>query len=288
MSGNFDPRRIPIIGDDIYQVGQVLDIVSQPCDPDPWIAVAATWTYVPTLFWMLAKPEPFDAFTELRGGRHKRIRRGRARITDILALNRAQPGTTGYQVFRLGAAAERLGWYLLLADAATDYALNWTSMVYEWSGCTEPTNGYAAISGPGGFRGGGLTPITGSVAGNSFDSDSPGYGGISIMGINAYGPKTWSWSAEMSVSDYLSTKGQIHEVFEVVRTLGRSDDRADAPLAGENAGKRYYSHARRIANDTYPPTEVSVHVTWSGSLTINNFEASMYGANGRNGLLPDP
>ena len=132
---NADFRRIPIVGDDIYQVGQVLDILATPCAVDPVIAVTGFFSYLPRLAWSLTKPTPFDNAVDRIGRRHKRRRYRRFDIHTIDLPDAV--GKPGLQrvMFTLGTAAERIGWYWLVMDATTDFAVNWTSMAYEWSGC---------------------------------------------------------------------------------------------------------------------------------------------------------
>lgn len=137
-------RRLPIIGNDIYQVGQVVDIVSQPCTPVPKILVYAFFANIPTLVWSLVKPTPEDYLTERLGRRHKRRRKNRFTMADFDVG--PPPGKRGMAWVEFASIKfiERVGWYLLVADATTDFALNWTSMAYRYSGCQDPTSGYAS------------------------------------------------------------------------------------------------------------------------------------------------
>lgn len=129
-------RRIPVIGKSIARVGQVIDIVSQPCPLDPVIAVEAFWHDVPTLLWSLFKPDVNDLVTERAGIKHKRKPKRRFNIFDSLQGDIQMPkGRIGTAVFHLGSMAQRVGWYLLIADATTEFLVNWTSTVYEWTGC---------------------------------------------------------------------------------------------------------------------------------------------------------
>ena len=140
-------RRIPLIGKSIARVGQVIDIVQQPCALDPVITVEALWHDVPTLLWSLFKPDVNDLVTERAGLKHKRKPKRRFNIFDELHSSIPVPkGVVSTAVFHLGSFAQRVGWYLLIADATTNFLVNWTSTVYEWHGCDIPgapfCNGY--------------------------------------------------------------------------------------------------------------------------------------------------
>lgn len=140
-------RRIPVIGKSVARVGQVIDIVSQPCSFDPIIAVEALWHDTPKLLWSLFKPDVNDLVTERAGIKHKRKPKRRFNIFDALEGSVPMPkGKVGTAIFHMGSLAQRVGWYLLIVDATTEFAVNWTSTVYEWSGCDIPgtpfCNGY--------------------------------------------------------------------------------------------------------------------------------------------------
>jgi hypothetical protein len=140
-------RRIPVIGKSIARVGQVIDIVSQPCTADPVVIVEALWHDIPTLLWSLYKPDVNDLVTERAGIKHKRKPKRRFNIFDELHGSVPIPsGKVSSVVFHLGSMAQRVGWYLLIADATTNFLVNWTSTVYEWTGCDIPgapfCNGY--------------------------------------------------------------------------------------------------------------------------------------------------
>lgn len=195
MSGpwqNIDPRRIPVVGNDIYQAGQVYNIMSQPCGPDPWIAVQAFWSYTPMLLWSLVKPDYGDLTFQRQGRNHRRVRRRNFRIDgSMLAPTPNKPGVSmalfrGYQIF------QRLGWYLIVADAATDFAVNWTSMAYSWSGCHVAGVPWAtAEGGPismGGYSGEWTAPYNApDLSWDGRASASPGF-----AAIDQPGPKTCS------------------------------------------------------------------------------------------------
>lgn len=129
-------KQIPVIGKSIARVGQVYDIVSQPCTPDPIVMVQALFHDAPKLLWSVFKPDVQDLAVDRAGIRHKKKPKRGFNIFDMLDSSVQMPkGRTGWAMFHLGHMAERIGWYLLIVDATTEFAVNWTSTVYEWSGC---------------------------------------------------------------------------------------------------------------------------------------------------------
>jgi len=141
-------RQLPIIGDLSSKLGQIIDINTNPCTPTPEIIVTAAFKNLPMLLWSLYKPDPFDMVTERFGMQHHRKKKGRFKISDHM-LGGKIPGVggVGFATFTLGSLAERLGWYFLIVDATADFLINWSSTVYEWSGCPIPGTPYAKITG---------------------------------------------------------------------------------------------------------------------------------------------
>lgn len=133
-----NPQQLPFIGQGIGRIGQVYQIQANPCDIDVEIWVYAFWSGLPQLGWQLFKPEALDNVITRFGrpiGRHAR-RRFRAREVFSPTIN---PGRgLGWAAFRIVGALEKIGWYFLVWDAATQTALNWTSLAYRWAGCTTP------------------------------------------------------------------------------------------------------------------------------------------------------
>lgn len=148
----FDPRRIPIIGDDIYQVGQVVDLITQPCQPDPTILVKAFFANLPTLIWSFVKPDIFDMTQERFGRAHKRKRKRRFNLYDFSQVPAGPKGSLRWASFRGVQLEQRIGWYFLVADATSDFLINWTSMAYQYSGCHTPNSGWASTGSSAGFQ----------------------------------------------------------------------------------------------------------------------------------------
>lgn len=148
MSTLGSARRIPLIGDSIARVGQIIDIAEQPCTLDPIIVVEAVFHDAPKMLWSIFKPDTMDLTTERAGLRHKKKPKKGFNIFDELESSVPVPkGKVGQAVFHLGSMAERIGWYVLIVDATTEFLVNWTSTVYEWSGCDNPNGAFCAAYG---------------------------------------------------------------------------------------------------------------------------------------------
>jgi len=107
---------------------------SIPCPADPLIVAKAAFWGIPKLFWQIACPDPLDLKFDRMGRSHRRRRKKWFRDVEVIdgkLLNTA--GKLAF--FRLGSAAQSIGFYFLIADAFTDYTVNWTSLAMQWQGC---------------------------------------------------------------------------------------------------------------------------------------------------------
>lgn len=138
MPPHYTGQKLPIVGPWIGKFGRVADIMATPCDVDPGVWVLAFFTGAPTALFSLFKPDPFDMVTERFGGGHKKRGRRRFRWDEMVQLPKPTKGGMSWVFFRVGSWAERLGWYMLIADVAFEWAVNWSSMAYQWSGCPDP------------------------------------------------------------------------------------------------------------------------------------------------------
>jgi len=133
---------IPIIGKQIAKVGKVYDIMQMPCAPTPEIWTLAFFYGIPRLLWSLYKPDPLDE-TWSRVGRTRGVkRRQKMRYTEEYT-NDIKVGSGLRWVRWAGDWVQRIGWWMLIADAATSHALYWTSAAYAFEGCKTPNNPYA-------------------------------------------------------------------------------------------------------------------------------------------------
>lgn len=132
-------KGVPLIGPWASRIGQVQAIMATPCSPTVEIWVLAFWTGIPNMVWSLYKPDPFDERkTEGPGHRHGTKKR-KFRAMEHLLGEEPFPKKWGWARFKIAAElAERIGWYIMIFDAATSLAVHWTSMAYQWSGCRVP------------------------------------------------------------------------------------------------------------------------------------------------------
>lgn len=138
---------LPFITPYFAKAGHVADIIMAPCDVDPWMAVYAAFEQTPQLLWSIYKPTAFDLVTERFTGGRLGHKKRKFTYQDRLLGKKSQTGKWGWAVFKGAQFAERVGWYMLIADATMDYLVNWTSMAYQYSGCEVPGLGGARIKG---------------------------------------------------------------------------------------------------------------------------------------------
>jgi hypothetical protein len=138
------PRDIPIFRKWEGKIGKVLNVVTMPM-----IGVYAFWRYVPFLAWRLLKPDPKDAVLNRFGKGHRLRRRWTFSADDIIKATEPHPKGLGWAWFKLGSAAQRVGWYILVIDATLDFVVDWTSAVYQWGGCPFPATAYVTAQGNG-------------------------------------------------------------------------------------------------------------------------------------------
>lgn len=139
------PTKLPVIGPWIAKIGAISSILATPCNVTPTIFVEAFFYAAPNMIWSLFKPDPIDTKLEFAGRPHGRPRRSRQmKEAEKRALGTFGNGKYSSFAWEVNDLAQRVGWYLMIADVAIDNALLWTSTAYKWSGC--PT-GTTALSG---------------------------------------------------------------------------------------------------------------------------------------------
>jgi len=139
-------RELPFIGGYISKIGRVYDIVMADCQPDPEMWVYAFWHGVPMIFYSLLIPDWEDELTNRFGRTHSKRRRGRFRAQGRLEPINIPGRGPGWAIFRLNQLLDRIGWWLLVVDVGLDFAINWTSTAYRWSGCRTPGAPYVSTS----------------------------------------------------------------------------------------------------------------------------------------------
>jgi hypothetical protein len=288
MPFNIDPRRIPVIGNSVYNVGQVYRTVSIPCSPDPVVMVQATFAYAPTMIWALIKPEPLELAYERAGRRHRRVRRRRFNAVDFIQLEAPRAGTAGWYMFRVAQFGERVGWYLLVADATTTFAVNWTSMVWEWSGCQTPATGYARCFGAFGTIGTTLTTQTLGVPWPEFESTGSGFATSASVRVTSPGPKTFGGSVILSIVSNTGGTGTIDRVW-VERTIsGFPPTAIDIEGIPQASGGTAYTVPDVLPGPSVPQTTWRMFVTWSQGRLEHEGGSMQCVAAREGGLAPDP
>lgn len=246
---SFDPRRLPFIGDDIANVGQVYDIVSQPCGPNPYIAVRAFFSYTPLLLWSLFKPEPLDVSFNRQGFRHSRIRRRGFEALITFELPAPQSPGLYWAIARGYQLTERIGWYLLVADATTDFLLNWSSMAYEYSGCDGGTQGEGIAFGQPGVVGPRAAGVLNGATGTNFDFTLPGTASQGAVGITDSLPVTVAAQLTGSTSPVVGKVGAVKRV--ILRRDSGPGDREDIEMDGSGAVNGNFNYS--VVRNYYAP-----------------------------------
>lgn len=286
--GDIDPRRIPIIGNDIYQVGQVYSIINQSCTPNPLIAVKAMFHYSPSLIWALLKPEPLDLAFERAGRTHKRKRYRKVRPLDKFQLDPTEFGKVGTAIFNLANLAERVGWYLIILDATTDWMVNWTSLAYQWGGCAVPNPNYAMWRGNMPRYIEPFVDMPYQITGSENQDAGSGFGSNSVIGLLNTGPFTVTYQGTPSILPY---QGRIGTVTAVEIGLKYGDlpwDFQQASVSKRPDGTEKWTYAKEIWNNVGVTVQAQVRVTWTdGYLAMLNQVFQISGSNPEN-IFPDP
>lgn len=285
---NFDPRRIPIIGNDIYQAGQVWSIVNQTCTPNPTIAVKAFFAYAPTLIWSLVKPEALDLAFDRAGTRHKRKRYKKFNYFDHQQIELPKGSKSALALFKVADIAQRVGWYLLIADATTDFALNWVSMAYQYGGCDVPNANYAY------WRGNMAAPIAEAsspvqIYGPDHAAAGKGISSQTLLILQNIGPYTITYQGYPLIFPSGPNPPGIISVDVQIRTSNGpwiSNYATESQVPNSTFTKWEFAYENWNTNEK--TVECRVIVTWQGgSMMMVNQVLQMAGGNAAN-FLADP
>jgi len=156
----FQPFDIPFIGNDIAKIGRAIDLYAVPCGPTAEIWVYGFFTALPTLFVSILKPDLVDINIRHRHGRPRKGKRMKFIAAAIFRDAIIEIPVPRWVVFRIYEWGQRIGWYLLVADALEDFAINWMSLAYKYNGCTLPTLAYS-------YKTAGVGDICGGAAGRA-------------------------------------------------------------------------------------------------------------------------
>jgi hypothetical protein len=139
----FQPFDIPFIGDDIAKIGRAIDLYNVPCAPTAEIWVYGFFQAIPTMFISILKPQLVDINIRHRHGRPRKGKRMKFIAQAIFRDALISIPVPRWVVFRIYEWGQRVGWYLLVADATEQFAINWMSLAYKYSGCTHVPNAYS-------------------------------------------------------------------------------------------------------------------------------------------------
>ncbi len=132
------PFDIPFIGDDLAKIGRAIDLYSVPCTPTAEIWVYGFFSAIPTLFVSVLKPQLIDINIRHGHGKPRRGKRMKFIANTIFRDAIINIPVPRWVVFRIYEWGQRIGWYMLLADATESFAVNWMSMAYKYAGCKGP------------------------------------------------------------------------------------------------------------------------------------------------------
>ncbi len=257
--------------------------MNTPCSADPWLWVYAFWHEVPFIFAMLFLPDPVDYVQERFGKPHHRKRRYKGKV-QILQPADINPGKgLGWAAWKMTEWVDRVGWYLLIADTSVQFAINWTSLVYQWSGCQTPGQPYIAKYFKGGieYSDNGWNQIGLLIAGSHIFRD----GGASTIVVPAdyeasfamsitVTPRPWPYNnPNIELRLLNNNTGQIHEL---------------PPLKVNSEGKsvvsQYYRDPGRVNYDRV--YTLQARVTGEGFAWVTDAIFSAYGSKKIEGLIP--
>jgi hypothetical protein len=167
----------PLIGGTINNLGQTGAILATPCSIKPQIWVQAAFAAAPIIAYTFIKPFMLAWQFHARAGRSHRGKKGILKFIGEFEPEIApEIGTLQWVAFSVADAILKLQWYLFVADRTASFLVNWTSLAYEYSGCTTPDNPWAfGIKTDGNLIGNGQDGLVGPLQfadwqGNSYEA----------------------------------------------------------------------------------------------------------------------
>jgi hypothetical protein len=145
---------VPVAGRYALKATKIYRQFANPCSPTPEAWFLGYFAAAPALLWSLYGPDCQDqAYARFRKPHGSR----RHTLLNISAssLPVAPPGSgIGWALFQGAEFAQRVGWYMLLADSFADWIIAGTSQAYKFSQCTEPGGAYCQMSATPGLQAG--------------------------------------------------------------------------------------------------------------------------------------
>jgi hypothetical protein len=189
-AGFYNPvKKVPLLGKWYSRAGRTYQILSSPCNPEPSIAVYAAWVSLPRLVWTLFKPDFIDLkYDQVKAGFHRHGRKGKFKIHTIDVPKYPVPKGLGWAIFAGAEFAQRVGWYLCVIDATTEFAVNWSTLTYQYAGCVAPGIGFGNCDGGSEFN-----YRDGQSRFAGFTTFNSGNGLVAtVTGVGV--PNGWNWS----------------------------------------------------------------------------------------------
>lgn len=277
---------IPQIGPWVGRVGHVVDIWSNPCSATPEVWVYATWSNAPRLLLALFKPDRMDLVTQRWGGKHKGKPKRKFKIIEELNMKQPLPKGAGWAIGQIaGDLAQKVGWYMLVADATTDFAVHWSSTVYTLEGCRQPGTPYTDATQE--------DIILGPYASGRYLFDFWHVNHSVVFSQDAARiaiPHGYIWSANCSFSTRPLDQPLLEcavSSLEMVNTL-TGEVLETSQFAEGYEGKTWARVLHRAYGNLQPAANLACYITKSdGFYRVSHANFGSYG-NADNGLNPDP
>lgn len=138
-------RQLPLVGPWAARIGRTVEIWGQPCNTPIEIWVLAAWMTIPRCLIMLIKPSAIE-YGRSRFGR-KHGKRPKIRLTglaQVQGIGIPIKGKFTWILFRLSGVGAAILQYIQFIDVSTRGLLQWSTMVYTFSGCQVPGGGSGA------------------------------------------------------------------------------------------------------------------------------------------------
>lgn len=135
-------RQLPVVGRWASRIGRTIDIWGHPCNTEPEVWVRAAWQTVPYMLIALIKPSGVEAGRARFGRGHGKTPKFKlTSLVEIPGMAHPIPGAFTWALFRLTGVGAAILQYVQFADIATGGLLQWSSLVYQYSGCQVPGGG---------------------------------------------------------------------------------------------------------------------------------------------------
>lgn len=278
-------RALPIVGPWASRIGRVVDIWGMPCNTTPEVWALAAWHTVPTMLLALVKPSPIEYANQRFGRSHRRRRPTLALkgVTTIVGSTVPIPQNYAWAKFVLSQGL-RAFQYVQFIDVGTRGLLQWSSMVYSWSGCQVPGAG-------GGYQTSiGDTVFLGSLSGSPLTLPTDVtyqqncVGAAFVWACSA----SQQWSASYSVGwepiDGFPPPNPQFELIDQTTNQPVGSDFGPGRTATGFFNQGFYRHASAVAS----PTNFAIRYRSDHAFRVTQASFSVSGSANRDFMRPDP